>query len=365
MEKPHIVITGVAGNLGTRLLAELADFEVVGIDLNPPASPLPLQFAPMDLGQEKSCRDLFHLLRAVRPVAVIHLAFLVDPVRNGTLDVQRMWQVNVAGTARVMEAIAEANHDHPTVRRFVCPGSSTSYGPLLPAPVDENYPLSAHTFPYAIQKMESDQVVRHRAPAMRGCSTYLLRPAIFAGGTVDNYLLGALHGTAYGDSRRASEMRRKGQRLPCLLPFGDRWLAHELQFVHVDDMARLVAHLLRNPRPDPQRITILNVAGRGETLTVGQCLSTANTRLVRVPGLWALRRTLDFFWKKGISAIPPEATPYLVGQFLVDTTRLQNMLGSDYERVVQHTCAQAFTESLNSIPVAGNPVPDPTVASAL
>ena len=65
----------------------------------------------MDLGDEDSCRQLFLLLRDSRAEAVVHLAFVLDPVRAGVLDVDRMWQINVAGTARVMEAITEANRD--------------------------------------------------------------------------------------------------------------------------------------------------------------------------------------------------------------------------------------------------------------
>jgi hypothetical protein len=74
----------------------------------------------------------------------------------------------------------------------------------------------------------------------------------------------------------------------------------------------------------------------------------ANARLVRVPGVWALRRALDHYWKKGICSIPPEATPYLVGQFLVNTSRLQNFLGSDYEHVIRQSCVQAYAESFGA-----------------
>ena len=97
-------MTGVAGNLGLRLLQQLEDFSVVGLDISPPKTNFPLRFVRMDLGDEQSCRALYHLLQEARPVAVVHLAFVIDPVRTGVLDLDRMWQINVAGTARVMEA---------------------------------------------------------------------------------------------------------------------------------------------------------------------------------------------------------------------------------------------------------------------
>ena len=167
--KPIVLVTGIAGNLGSRLLPLLADYQVIGVDLNPPASSPSLSLERMDLAQEESCRELFLLLKQVRPFAVIHLAYIIDPIRSGVIDVDRMWQINVAGTARVMEAITEANRTDPIVKKFIFPSSVSVYGSDLPAPATEDSPFAAHTLPYAIHKMESDRVVQQRAPALRGC----------------------------------------------------------------------------------------------------------------------------------------------------------------------------------------------------
>jgi nucleoside-diphosphate-sugar epimerase len=222
--KPTVLVTGVAGNLGVRLLPQLADFQIIGVDLNPPAALPPACFERIDLALEESCRQLFLLLKKFRPFAVLHLAFVIDPRRSGVLDLDRMWQINVAGTARVMEAITEANRSEPIVHKFVFPGSVSAYGSDLPGPANEDSPLSAHTLPYAIHKMESDRVVQQRAPALRGCSIYLLRPHIFSGASVQNYLLGAFRGTPNGKGKRAAEMQAQGKRLPCMLPYGKRYL---------------------------------------------------------------------------------------------------------------------------------------------
>src|SRR5881409_1089765 len=131
--KPTVLVTGISGNLGLRLLPQLADFNVVGVDLNPPQTNLPLSFERMDLGQEESCRELYLLLRRTSAVAVVHLAFVIDPVRTGVLDVDRMWQINVAGTARVMEAITEANRSAGAhIRQFIFPSSVSAYGSDTP-----------------------------------------------------------------------------------------------------------------------------------------------------------------------------------------------------------------------------------------
>jgi len=145
--KPTVVVTGISGNLGTRLLPQLGAFNVIGLDVNPPVTDLPQQFERMDLGEEQSCRQLFLLLRESRAEAVIHLAFILDTVRAGVLDLDRMWHINVAGTARVMEAITEANHEETIVRKFVFPSSVSVYGSDLTGPATEEHPLGAHTLP--------------------------------------------------------------------------------------------------------------------------------------------------------------------------------------------------------------------------
>jgi nucleoside-diphosphate-sugar epimerase len=351
--KPTIILTGVSGNLGSRLILQLGDYQIIGVDLVAPRATTTSRFVQMDFGQEVSCRDLFHLIRESRPVAVVHLAFVVDPVRTGILDPERMWQTNVAGTARVMEAITEANRDELIVQKFIFPSSVSVYGSDLPEAATEDSPLQAHTLPYAIHKMEADLVVQQRSPALRGCSAFMLRPHIYAGASVENYMVGAFRGTPNGSGRRAEKMRAEKKRLPCMLPYGQQYLDNHIQFVHVDDVARLMARILARTEPEAKRLTVLNVAGRGEPLTFERCIEMAQARLLRVPGKSAFRLTLRLLWKRGISAIPPEALPYMTGEYIMNTKRLQEFLGADYEKVIRYTVADAFADCFASpAPVA-------------
>src|SRR5580692_2098270 len=343
--KPTIIVTGVSGNLGQRLVPQLSGYTVVGIDVTPPTHCPVDRFVAIDLGREESTRELLLLLRELQPASVVHLAFVIDPQRSGVLDVDRMWRINVAGTARVMEAISEANRNTgATVRQFIFPSSVSAYGSDMPGAVAEDAPLDAHTLPYAIHKKESDMVVQQRAPSLRGCGVFILRPHIFAGATVENYLMGAFRGTANGKSSRAARMRQASKRLPCMLPFGQKYLDNKIQFVHVDDMARLIAWILKR-EPEAQRLTVLNVAGRGDALTFAQCIETAQAKLLRVPGQWGMRRVLEFLWSLKISAIPPDAVPYMTGEYIMNTDRLKKFLGGDYERVIQKTNLEAFADS--------------------
>ena len=277
----------------------------------------------MNLGREACCRQLIELLRATGADSVIHLAFVLDPRRTGVLDVERMWQINVAGTARVMEAISVVNRTGGDVRRFIFPSSVAAYGPETPGAVREDAPLRAHTLTYAIHKRECDEVVRYRSESIGDCRSYILRPHIFTGASMQNYMVGVLRGTPLGLSKRAARMRAEGRRLPMMLPHGASYLDKRVQFVHVDDVARLLLVLLNRPDTDPP-ITIMNVAGRGESLTLQRCAEIAHATIKRVPGRAVFHAILKLLWRFGIASIPPDALPYLIGSYTMDTTRCSN-----------------------------------------
>lgn len=343
-----VLVTGVSGNLGQRLLLQLKDFTVVGVDMFAPTDSTGIsRFEQLDLGQEFSCDRLVELLRESGAEAVIHLAFVIDPVRTGVTELRRMWQINVAGTARVMEAIAEVNRHGGGVRKFIFPSSVSAYGPDLPPLVNESHPLEGHTLPYAFHKKESDELVQLRAEELGDCRTYLLRPHIFAGATMQNYLIGALRGTPSGRGRLARVLRDRGTRLPMIMPMGGRYLKNKLQFVHVDDVARLMAWLLRQG-PTGAGITVLNVAGRGEALPAKECFRIANAKCMRLPGKYACKFVLQTLWALGISGVPPEALPYIIGSYTMDTRRLQQLLGKDFEVVMKHTVRSALADSFAS-----------------
>ena len=354
---PSVLVTGISGNLGRRLLPMLSGFRVVGVDFRPPETDSPLQFVQMDFSLESSCMEMIHLLREVRPVAVVHLAFVMDAVRTGILDRDRMWQVNVAGTARVLEAITEANREWPMVEKFVFISSVSAYGPGLSTPATEEAPLAAHTYTYGIHKMEADRVVQQRAPALRGCSVYILRPHIFAGASIDNYFMEAFRGIPGGASKRAARMRRQEKRLPCMLPAGDKYLQHRIQFVHIDDVARLVTFILKKNEPEGRRLTILNVAGRGEPLTYEQCVRLANAKLVRVPTEKLFALALRILWNIKLSTIPPDVAPYMTSDSLMDTFRLQEFLGGEYKNILRLPIAEAFAECFAKPEVLGQAMP--------
>src|SRR5260370_25606244 len=166
--KPTIIVAGVSGNCGKGLVGQLSDYTIVGIDVTPPTHAQVDRSVPLALGREAATRELLLLLRELQPASVVHLAFVIDPQRTGVLDVDRMWRINVAGTARVMEAITEANRNPATtIREFIFSSSVSAYCSELPEPLKEDTPPRAHTLAYASPKKENyhDIITRAAAPA--------------------------------------------------------------------------------------------------------------------------------------------------------------------------------------------------------
>ncbi len=356
--KPTMLITGVSGNLGTRLLNNLAGFQVIGADIREPAAGLEIfRFEKIDLAAERSCDQLLELMRGYRPEAVVHLAFAGaadmrgkrpandEPEQAGVADEKSMWQVNVFGTSRVIEAIAEHNRMTGGVEKFVFTSSAAVYGPYPGPPVLESAPLQARSLVWAEQQQEADRTVQQRAPELRKCKTYILRSHLYAGPGAENYELAALRGAPSDRGYLGRRLRRRGARLPLFLPSRGNYLEHKFQFVHVDDVARLIAHIAGRREADPQ-LTVLNVAGRGDPLSLRRCAEIAGIPLKHFPGIGFCRQAMRFLWDWGASKVPPQALPYLLGSCVLETTRLRIFLGEHYRSVIQHTCEEALVESL-------------------
>ena len=93
---------------------------------------------------------------------------------------------------------------------------------------------------------------------------------------------GVLRGIPGGKGRLAERLRRQGKRLPLWLPSRGDYLEHKFQFVHIDDVARLIAHILQRKLADP-KLTVLNIAGRGDPLELRRCIDIAKIEVQRVP----------------------------------------------------------------------------------
>jgi len=50
-------------------------------------------------------------------------------------------------------------------------------------------------------------------------------------------------------------------------------------------------------------------------------------------------------WSMGITSIPADAFPYLIGSYTLETSKLRTLLGPDYEQVIRYTSAAAVADS--------------------
>lgn len=61
-----------------------------------------------------------------------------------------------------------------------------------------------------------------------------------------------------------------------------------------------------------------------------------------------MRQVLRFLWKQRISAIPPEAMPYMTGEYIMNTDRLRRFLGPEFEHVIRYSIRDAFADSFRT-----------------
>ena len=340
-----ILVTGLSGNLGRRLAPHLKESLLVGVDLFAPTLDHPrVQFCALDISQPTAPAELEGLMREAQVRQVVHLAFVLDPARTGALEARRQWEINVRGTQHVLDAVEHVNHPQRQVEFFFYLSSATSYGPLLPYPVPEEHPQQPHTYTYALHKKETEEMCRARHPQLNGCAVYIVRGHIFVGAGVENFIVRALRGRASDRTWLGRWVQRRGWRLPLLLPRGEEYRGR-YQFMHIDDAARLIAWLCQHY--EPGKLMILNAQGRGAPLTGDDCARLAGLRLLRLPSYALVGLLYRLVWALGVSPVPPDAFPYFAGSYVMNTERLERLLGSEYPRIIQFTTEAALQETVS------------------
>ncbi len=151
---------------------------------------------------------------------VVHLVARVDPPKNAA-DRKEMAHLHRRGTEVVVDAARAA-----AVARFVLVSSAVVYGarPSNPVPIDEAQRPDPCDFPYAIDKWMQEGVVRQR---WGDVDVAVVRPAIIYGARARSYLTEIIRVARLPVVKRGVLPALDGHRPP-------------LQFVHVDDVARVV-----------------------------------------------------------------------------------------------------------------------------
>lgn len=284
-----IAVTGVSGYLGSRVGAALAadpDVDcVVGIDVVAP----PAAFADVVEFHELDVRDpeLGKFLTGAD--AVVHLAFVVDPMR----DEAEMADINLGGLRNLLEAVEAAG-----VRHVVYTSSASAYGahPDNPVPLRESDTLRANPdFSYAAHKMESEHILREWARG-RDVAVTVLRPAIVFGAHVSNFI-----------SRSFEAPRR----------IAIRGHAPPFQAVHEDDAVAAVVHVTLRSLPGT-----FNVAA-DDVLTTDEVGEVTGRRAQPVSA-HAARRLAALAWRWGQVEAPPGVVDYFTYPWVLSNDALRS-----------------------------------------
>jgi UDP-glucose 4-epimerase len=179
------LITGGSGYIGTRLTELLAQREeterIVNVDVRPPAAGLPkASFVSGDVRDAESIRSL---LEREEIDCLIHLAFILDPIR----DDARMYDVDVNGTVAVLQAASAAG-----TSQILVTSSATAYGafPDNPEPIAEDLPVRGQPdFAYARDKADMDRACQLWAAQHSDRVMTIVRPCIVFGPNVKNYIV--------------------------------------------------------------------------------------------------------------------------------------------------------------------------------
>ena len=258
-----VAVTGAGGSLGRRVVAALSPFARV-LEVDPRAP------------------DLKRLLEGVD--TVVHLSFAA----GASLDDGECAVRNAESAARVFDAAGAA-----AVDQLVVMSSAAVYGawPNNPVPLTEDAPVRPNPgFGFAVQKAEVERLAGEWLDAHPGTVLTVLRPAVQLDEEQAEFLsavLGVRAAIATGDPD---------------VP---------VQFVHVDDLAAAVAHVVSR-RLDG----VFNVAADG-WVSAGQARALAGTTpRVRLPE--RVQRLLARLGRR-----PSGATPYTLHPWVVAIDRIK------------------------------------------
>jgi nucleoside-diphosphate-sugar epimerase len=298
----RVVVTGASGNVGTSVLAALAEEprvkEIVGIARRVPEVALPkVEWVGADVVEE----EMVPLFDGAG--AVVHLAWAIQPSR----DERTTERINVFGSRRVFEAAAEAR-----VPALVYASSVGAYGEgPKDRRVDESWPTDGiPTSFYSRHKAAVEQeldAVERRSPEMR---VVRLRPGLIF------------------KAEAASEIRRLfvGPFLPGflvqkrLIPLVPRAPRLRFQAVHSLDVGEAYRQAVLREVSGAFNIAAEPEIGAEE---LGELLGA---RPVGIPAS-ALRIAAELSWRLRMQPSSPGWIDLALGVPMMDTARAREELG--------------------------------------
>lgn len=270
VDPPRVVaVTGASGYIGARLLEVLEDEEslenIVAVDLRSPPGP----FHNLISRRHDITEPVGDLFRELGVHTVVHLAFNKRTGRNDK-EVENIRRTNLSGLRNVLRGCKLARVPH-----IVYLSSHAVYGAHRDnrMPITEDAPLRPATnFQYSMDKYLGEQVLEEFTRSETETKVTVLRTCVVMGATADNFVT--------KDFFKTGLVSVRGNNTP-------------LQFVHQDDLARLLRTIIMKRHPG-----IYNVAGEG-IVPYSKLVSLESRKLLSLPSFLAYP-LIQWSWKLGI-----------------------------------------------------------------
>jgi UDP-glucose 4-epimerase len=291
-----VAVTGASGYIGSRLLLELEEenlAKLVAFDTSPLRQPI----HNIAVYRQDVRKSIEAALRQHRVDALVHLAF--DGRRGLNRRQIREIRVNNLQTLHaVLDSCVRAE-----VKHFVYLSSHTVYGarPDNAVPLDEEAALrSSPDFPHGYDKFLADQILDAFAERHLETRFTILRACMVLGPTGENDVARAFF--------RSRLLGVSGYNPP-------------IQFLHEDDLARILTLILRKQVPG-----VFNVAGDGVTFS-GEISRITGRRLATLPAFLAFPLARVTWGSRLQRSITPAELDLARYPVVLNTGKLKQTLG--------------------------------------
>jgi UDP-glucose 4-epimerase len=306
-----IVITGVSGYIGSRLLSRLDEIpgigKIVGIDIRPPTKrPTKLRFYCQGILQ-----PLGEIFVENEVDTAVHLAFVLKPTHNR----EGARQVDIGGISNFLDACQQAQ-----VKHILYLSSHTVYGahPDIPVPLREEALLRPIAgFQYSWDKASAERMLTNFAISQKDVCLTILRSCPVIGPNAANSVV-------------TSMFKPVMIRVAGFDPL--------LQFVHEDDLTELMIAMLIK-----KKAGTFNVAAAGE-VRYTELAKLCGKRTVTLPDK-LLRLVMSFSWRLHLqSESPASGLEFIKYTPVVSTEKLKTETGFQF----RHSSKEAVISFLSA-----------------
>jgi UDP-glucose 4-epimerase len=309
----RIAITGSSGYYGRKLIEHARrvspESRLLGIDVVPPRESPPDEFFQADIRSP----DVRAALAKFQPDTIVHLAFVVNPMR----DNRKMSDINIGGTNNVFEAVRAIRP-----QRFLIASSATAYGawPDNPVPIHEDWRLKPReNFQYVADKTAIEASLQSLAEDLPDVAVAWTRPVIIGGKGASNYL------------------SRFVLNIPIIfLPDGEDVPLH---FVHEEDCVSATWHILQHDARGPFNV------GPPDCVPLTKLAALTNRRVAKLP-FWTMKLATTIWWglRLPLFDFPPSLHDFVRYPWVVSPARLQNELGFQFRYSSEETLLEMWAE---------------------